>query len=486
MELGIIINYSENNSHTDGNSKVWTESFARFLKVMLNQVLGSTPKITLKSEGDALSSSDLENTGLMICVMAPEFIASSQCVDAVEEFNNIISKDNVEVQRIFNVVKSQVPSTSQPIILQELLPYLLFDEENTAASNEFTDYFGPNAENIYWMKMVDLVYDLLDSLLALQDVAKKEGVQPIFARQTIYLAETTSELSVQRNVIKREIQRHGFKVLPDHTLPKDADSLVKTITDELEQSLMSVHLIGNEYGEMLEGLDRSVIDLQNKLAAEKAARSTVKNKLQRLIWINPNQQNSSDQQNSFIENIQRDLSTLESAEILQTPLEDFKNALRDELFKDQSKEAPSTPEFHLDNKKKNVYFIYDRIDKDEAILIKKELVKAGLNVIEPAFGDNLLDMRNSHLQKLKVFDLGVVFRGKVNDNWVRIKLLDMLKAPGLGRHKPILGRAIVGGKGVELVQEFYDDFDVDLLSVERNDTIADQIDQFIKNLEVAI
>jgi hypothetical protein len=32
----------------------------------------------------------------------------------------------------------------------------------------------------------------------------------------------------------------------------------------------------------------------------------------------------------------------------------------------------------------------------------------------------------------------------VNDQWVRMKVLDLLKAPGFGRKKPIQGKAIVG------------------------------------------
>ena len=82
MELDILINYSESNSQSNGNSKAWTENFAKFLNVMLYQVLGNTPKITLKSESDSLSATDLKNTGLMICIMSPDFIASGQCVDA--------------------------------------------------------------------------------------------------------------------------------------------------------------------------------------------------------------------------------------------------------------------------------------------------------------------------------------------------------------------------------------------------------------------
>ena len=107
-------------------------------------------------------------------------------------------------------------------------------------------------------------------------------------------------------------------------------------------------------------------------------------------------------------------------------------------------------------------------------------------MIEPDFSDNLLNRRNSHLQKLKVFDLGIIFKGKVNDNWIRVKLLDLLKAPGLGRRKPILGKAIVGGKGVKLDDAFYSEFEVQLLSSDKKEPIAKQIGQLVKNLAVAL
>jgi hypothetical protein len=35
----------------------------------------------------------------------------------------------------------------------------------------------------------------------------------------------------------------------------------------------------------------------------------------------------------------------------------------------------------------------------------------------------------------------------VNEQWVRMKALDILKAPGFGRKKPIIGKAIVTTPG---------------------------------------
>ena len=107
-------------------------------------------------------------------------------------------------------------------------------------------------------------------------------------------------------------------------------------------------------------------------------------------------------------------------------------------------------------------------------------------MLVPETSDNLLSNRNSHLEKLKYFDVGIVFRGKVNDNWTRIKLLDMLKAPGLGREKPILGKAIISGDGVELDKSYFEGLDVEFLSVDKKEPIGSQIDTLVKNLAVAL
>ena len=486
MELDILINYSEKNSTEKVDSKAWANHFTKFLGVMLNQILGKTPNIALRSESSSLSTTELENTGLMICLMAPEFVASSQCLDALKEFDAIVSKQGSEYPRIFNVVKSYVPTTSQPLQVQGLLPYVFYDDQSQGDKKEFTDYFGPNAENIYWMKMVDLVYDLLNSLLAVQeDVLKADDIKPLYERQTVYLAETTSDLSIQRNIIKRELQRHGFQVLPDRALPANLDELQDYIRDAVKNSLLSIHLVGNNYGETVEGGERSVVDIQNRVAAEVSSDESG-NHTPRLIWINPNQDASDDTQRNFVENIQRDLNSLDNAEILQTPLEDFKNTIRLELFQSDDSVASVGEAFIIDDNKLNAYFIYDQIDEAEAIPVKKELIKAGLNVLTPEIGDNLMASRNSHLEKLKYFDLGIIFRGKVNDNWTRIKLLDMLKAPGLGRQKPILGKAIVVGSGVEVDKTNFEGLDVEYLGVDKKEPIGDQIDSLIKNLAVSI
>ena len=67
-----------------------------------------------------------------------------------------------------------------------------------------------------------------------------------------------------------------------------------------------------------------------------------------------------------------------------------------------------------------------------------------------------------------------------------MKLLDLLKAPGLGRRKPILGKAVIGGMGVEMNKEIYQDFDIEVLSVDKKEPLAKHLEKFINSLNKAI
>lgn len=485
MEQDIIINYTEKDNQPENGKNGWVTDFARFLEIMLTQVLGKNPNIILKSEDSSLSAAELKNTGILISILSQHFINSNRCLEAIDEFSK--NNQSATTKRLFKVLKTKVDYDEQPLKLKDGLAYELFDlDYDSGDSVIFDDYFGPAAENVYWMKMVDLAYDVHESLLLLQETDKQDKVKPLYKRETIFLAETGQDLNVQRNVIRRELQRHGYRVLPDHMLPRDVKSAEKVINEVLTESIMSVHLIGNSYGDIPVGGDRSIVDMENKMAAQKVHDNPSGRKLQRLIWINPHQETSSDQQKTFIENIQRDLTGLEAAEIFQIPLEDFKNTLREELFDERAGMDNLEKEVSLDDKKLNVYLIYDQLDDAEAKIVSKELIKAGLNVIHPEFNENVLMLRKMHNEKLRLFDVGIVFKGRVNDNWVRMKLLDLLKAPGLGRRKPILGKAVIGGMGIDMPKELYEDFDIEVLSVDKKNDLSEDLDKFIKGLNKTI
>jgi hypothetical protein len=227
-------------------------------------------------------------------------------------------------------------------------------------------------------------------------------------------------------------------------LPTNINEVERSIKKDLEECTLSIHLIGSAYGEIPEGGDRSIVDLQNKLAAESAvAKKQTKQEFSRLIWIAQNLKNASDRQKAFIETLKRDTEAQEGAEIMQNPLEDFKNIVREELLDSQDR-------VRLDESSgKSIYLVHDRVDSMEVKPFQEAIEKSGFKVLYPAFEGDLLEVRKRHIENLKNFDAAIIFKGKVNDQWVRMKVLDLLKAPGFGRKKPIQGKALVGSGNLD-------------------------------------
>jgi hypothetical protein len=297
------------------------------------------------------------------------------------------------------------------------------------------------------MKMVDLAYDIHEALLILKEGELKAEVKNIFKRKTIFLAETGHDISVQRNIIKRELQRHGYIVLPKNTLPTNLDEVERVVRRDLEECSLSIHLVGSAYGEIPEGADRSIVDIQNKLAAETSLiKRKNKHEFSRLIWIAQNLKNASDKQRAFIENLKRDTEAQEGAEILQNPLEDFKNIVREELLESQERRAID------ETGGKSIYLVHDKIDDLEVKPYKEILENAGFKVLIPAFEGELLEVRKHHIDNLRNFDGAIIFKGRVNDQWVRMKVLDLLKAPGFGRKKPIKAKALLTSGNLDLTK----------------------------------
>lgn len=441
IDIDILIIYAEKDNGGDSNTQGWVSQFKRFLELMLNQVLGERSKIVLKGEFDSLAAPDMKNTGLLVTILSPHFADSHNCLANLEAFFRSVETES-DFNRVFKVFKSPLPVEQQPASVRNLIGYDMYQlDGDTGEILEYTDYFSTDAERQYWMKMVDLAYDIYDALLRLKNNSATE-VRNIFRKKTIYLAETGHDLSVQRNIIKRELQRHGYTVLPNQTLPNTLTELEKVVKRDLQQSNLSIHLVGSAYGDIPAGSDRSIVDLQNKMAAEKSLLAKQNEEdFTRLIWISPVLNNASEKQKGFIENIKRDIEAQEGAEILQTPLEDFKNIMREELVEAGERRG------HEDPGGRSIYLMHDRVDVDDVKPIREILEKSGFRVLLPQFEGELLEVRKKHIDNLRNFDAAIIFKGKVNDQWVRMKALDLLKAPGFGRKKPIVGKAIVATPG---------------------------------------
>ncbi len=486
----IYISYSVNDNKHAEQRLGWVSNFQRFLETLLLQILGEKPVFLNYASQEKPAKSELAKVGIFISIVSPEYVKSESSIEEIDDFFNIANKEgNLFVngrERVFKVVKFPVPIAEQPSKISNLLEYELYQTDiQTGESNEFVDYFNTDAERKYWLKIVDLAYDIAAILKSHRKLDIIQTDYSVYSDKNVYLAETGYDLQLHRDSIKRELTRHGFRVLPDHALPTNLIELELAIKKDIERSRLSIHLLGEGYGEYAPTTDKSILDIQNRLAGEHSLISTsnVNNKFSRLIWISPDAKLESEKQKMFIDNMRRELEANEGAEILQSPIEDFKMVVLEELLNlnlDKLRKQKAS-NGKIKHNKKNVYLIYDKIDEFEANKIVDFLNYKGYEAILPSFEGQLLELREIHLDNLRLCDAALIYINKVNDLWVQMKFLDLLKAPGLGRTKQELYKAMLLGKNMKGKAGNLEKFDAPVLEI--SDNIENSLSGFINEFK---
>lgn len=474
QKLFINIYFAEKDNVAIIKNNGWVSYFRKFLLMMLRQTSDLPFQVNLVSdqEKEPISLGDIN-----ITLLSPNFIVSGICLDRVEQLFNSNSNSDRAIHATFKVFKTPLEYIQVPEKLKPLTNYALYTNKEDAEQN-FIDFFSKEAQKNYWMKMVDLCFDIYEAMLSIHTNGG-EKLAEVYKRKAVYLSETGQDLAGARNIIKRELTRHGYEVYPKGNLPYDYQNLKQKIVSELAKCKYSIHMVGSSYGFIPEGIDISVPDLQNEIAAERARANPAN--LNRLIWISPALNFASEKQKTFIHHLKRDELASSGAEILQTSLEDFKNTLWEELLDDGLNKKLRLSQFSAYENKPTLYFVYDIIDEEKVTPLLSDLKKRNINVITPAHEGDLMERRNLHIDALKQMDAAIVFQDRVNEQWTHMKLLDLLKAPGFGRSKSVLGKLFLT-TNLKVVEETFESrYEV---SIDNSATFK-KLNEFIEKVELA-
>jgi hypothetical protein len=452
-ENDIFISYAhiDNQPLAEGQTG-WITSFHKALEIRLGQLLGAEPEFW--RDESRLRGNDyygesiimhLPKVAVLVTVLSPRYIRSDWCLKEVEEFYQLAEKTGglkvAEKSRVFKIVKTPVPLEQHPPPMQQLLGYEFYQvDPTTGKPREFIFNSGPNVDINYWSKLDDLAYDIFQLLHTLKsDAAPAAESVPSSSRGSVYLAETTHDLSVERDKIKRELQSRGYSVLPDRLLPLEAESFEKVVRENLSKSRLSVHLVGANYGVIPEASERSVAFLQNELASERCRTSN----FTRIIWMPPDLRVREPRQQQFIEYLCEDPVSQHGAEVLQTSLEDLKTIIQDKLAAPLELKLPEAN--YQDGAPYRIYLINDPQDEEAASLLSDYLFDQGFEVIPSVTDGDEAQARADHRESLLLCDAILIYYGAAGEPWLRAKLFDLRKLAGYGRTKPLLAKAIYLG-----------------------------------------
>lgn len=423
--------------------KGWVTNLHRALEVRVAQLLGKPSHIWRdpKLDGndifeDALVKR-LRDVAALISVVSPRYVKSewtrrelAEFWKAAEEQGGVRFHDKT---RIFKVLKTPVPIEATPPELQSLLGYEFFRvDPDTGRIHELDEVFGSEAQREFWIRLDDLAHDICCMLEVLEGSDQAIGAVDLIAAPAIFLAETTSDLREQREAIKRDLQQHGYTVLPARTLPMVESELKAILRSDLARCRMSIHLVGRSYSFVPEASSQSLLEIQNDIAIERGGQGN----FSRLLWIPPGLQVKDERQLRVIEQFRMDPRIQKGADLLETPLEDLKTVIQERLKRITVPAAAASKQAVPSKNLVQLYLIYDQRDTEVASSWADFLFEKELEVIRPVFEGDEAEVREYHEENLRSCDAALILYGSASECWLRRKLRELQKSAGYGRTKP--------------------------------------------------
>lgn len=453
----IFISYAHVDNKPFDNPRGWIDTFSERLALRLAQLTGSEPAIwrDARLQGNQYFAGEIGDgisaTLLLLSVISPRYVNSDWCKGELREFCRRATQTGGatagNLSRIFKVVKTHVDEKEMPDELQGLLGYHFYEYDERKRPREFRPDDPPNKDQRYWDRLEDLALDIVNALetFGARDPQKADddtgegGGDPLPLEKKVYLAETTSDVSAERDRIRRELQQRGFYVLPDRELPRCSPDFQEAVREHLARCCLSVQLVGATYGLIPEGEEEnSVTRLQEELAAERAAADP---DFARLVWMPTGLQPVGARHQKFVEHLQTNLGA--GAELLQTSVEDLKLRVLEKLTSKPKPEAINKDETDA---QKSVYLMCDNRDLDAVTPIEDYLFNEGFEIVNSAvLGEGGEDIAQYHREKIRTCDAALIYYGNANPMWLDLKLADLQKAPEWGRTRELAARAVYVG-----------------------------------------
>lgn len=409
-------------------------------------------------------SKRLAGTATLLSVMSPGFFKRPWCIREIREFashaaSTLGLRISGEKSRIFKVEKLPVNRDTFPEEVREVLQgigsykFYAEDPEHPGTFLEFRPLMGTDHFRNYLMAVNELAEDIAK---VLQEMAGMDQA----TLPTVYIAETSSDLAATAREIRRDLKTRGYQVLPPGDLPHEAADFRQKVREYLSKSVMSVHLIGKEYGRAPEKEEKSCAWLQNELAMEREAGAG----FVRLVWMPAGLQPADPKQQKFVDQVLNCSGRKTFTDVRQETVEEFKGVVEAKLreIQDNLKRrsagnnavsrsaAPGISATgnalsgQATGEPLRIYIICDQLDRKSAHLValKKFLFEQGYEAFLPLeAGSDEREAIQAHTDSLEICDACLIYYGAGSERWFETKIADFRKILSR-RARPVLAKAI--------------------------------------------
>lgn len=288
----------------------------------------------------------------------------------------------------------------------------------------------------YWEKITDIVTGL-----GRRSADRRGG--PL--RDRVYLSQVDISHNSDRESIKRDLNDLGYDVVPENMLTSNISDCTLAIKSALEGTRLIIHIIPHEYIPFFANQHLSLSEHQCNITAAFIAEDNPG--IRRILWISSSFEITDEENQIFIEKLQRDTVQTRQTTVLRSNIEELKKHYRDISGGSVGKSMAEPVE-------PDVYFIFD-------------INSNGLfgNIMD-SFGESKLNIRantggityNQHLSMLAAASIAVLVYSDENEEWLRVKTRDILKSRGMDYFRPFEKIVLVKGDAVVNTGKYESDF----------------------------
>jgi hypothetical protein len=467
----IFVSYSHIDNESFGDVRGgWVDIFHAQLQQFVDVHIGQRTKVwrDRRLTGAEVFSDEiaqqLRSSAVLLTVLSPGYLRSEWCnrellgfVERAEEQGNLKVGN---LQRVVKVLRLPVERGALPL-LDEALGTEFFRVD--AASGRARDLLldeSADAKQVFNARVDDVAQDLCKLLLSMAESGGAPAASsPIAtgAGETVFLAWSTSDVSEERDQLRRELEARGCRVVPVGSPPLESVGVRETVLAMLGEAKVAVHLVGAVRGFVPEGEGASIVEIQSDEELYRESGSSA----HRVVWLSAARTRDADV-SLLIERLQGLPGGGQLDFLANQSLEDLKTLVLDRL----NPPAKAVPAL-VRTETPLVYLICDQLDRSDVVPIVNYLFDQSLEVRIPLFDGDSGEVRTEHYELLKECDGVLVFWAKANGAWLRSVLRDLNKVFGLGRTEPYRAASLYLAGPLDADKEAFRTHQLSIIRAER-------------------
>ena len=318
---------------------------------------------------------------------------------------------------------------SLPEYLQYFQTFSLVNNENVSENEEGSQ----NQSNKNKSNLFEIINDIVHYIKRVKLGIQKDAL-------TVYIGPSDDNTTLQYQKITRELLHRDYNIVPQvsNATAKELIENQEYFTNILKSADLSIHFIGHK--SLMDYPEKTSSALKINEITANYCNTSEGELLQRIIYVPTEKEDSNELLSQKILQFKSDTKSLFNAEMIQTPVEKFKEVVLQKL---RELSMPLSVKTQTDDIVDDIYLIYAPGQEKNISVYTEWFKKNNISYSKSQIELDQLELLNYHQKKLTTCK-GVVIFNNGNNEWLSRKLSDIKKSPGWGRKKPFKVKAIFG------------------------------------------